>query len=61
MTPEETEVLRAARSWWRTKRPADYSEEDHIGSPEVNVMAPAEMRLARAVAMHVENRRKGAR
>jgi len=47
-------VSRAAISWWRSHRPTDVSEVKHLANPEMNMLTPAQRRLAKAVARLVQ-------
>ena len=64
-------VLKAAVTWWRSKRPAHYRLTDHLKHPRVGCSTVEERDLARAVAEHerariisvirlAEQRRRGA-
>lgn len=44
------ELTRAARYWWRMKRPDGWCLEDHLMAASVNCATHAERRLAVAVA-----------
>lgn len=58
MTTAEKEVLRAAKAWWRGRRPVTYDAQDHMDNPMVNTVHAEEQRLAQAVAKLVCGRRK---
>ena len=45
-----TQVERAAIGWWRTRRPLDWSVEEHLETPAVNCVTYHEEKLAEAVA-----------
>ncbi len=40
----------AVHVWWCSKRPRDYTEQNHLNYPEVNCATSAEIELARAHA-----------
>ena len=50
MTKEEQAVIRAAKQWWRGKRPAGWGKKLHLEWPEVNATYDKESALASAVA-----------
>ena len=43
-------IERAARAWWKNRRPCAYTEADHLANPTINTVSDAEKRLAMAVA-----------
>lgn len=47
-------IVRCAWEWWRSKRPRDWTPEDHRASPKINTLTSAEETLAEAVALLVE-------
>jgi hypothetical protein len=53
-------ILKAARSWWRMRRPCDWTESAHLDAPAVNTTTDEEGRLARAVAALVRGERQTA-
>jgi hypothetical protein len=46
--------------WWESKRPADWSEDQHLAEPTVNCSSSAEQALAQAVARWVAFQRRRA-
>ena len=49
----------AALAWWRTKRPLDWDENQHLKNPTINTTTHDEARLARSVARTLRTRGKG--
>ena len=45
-----TSVERAARHWFRMKRPMSMTLKEHLKNPAINTTTASEARLARAVA-----------
>lgn len=56
----DLELLKAvgqtAHVWWRTKRPAMYSLEQHLNHPTINCDTPRERELAQAVAQWLKTK-----
>jgi len=50
------DLTRAAISWWKSKRPNDYTAKDHVKNWQVNTFNNAEKNLAKAVAAIVKER-----
>lgn len=50
LKPFETRALAAARFWWESHRPSEWSEAQHLLTPDVNVSGDAERALAKAIA-----------
>lgn len=48
-----TEVEWAAFEWWRSKRPIEFCEAQHIHNPAINTCTDRDEALARAVAKMV--------
>lgn len=44
------QVLAAAHAWWESKRPAQWTLQQHLQAPDVGCETPAEKALAQAVA-----------
>jgi hypothetical protein len=55
---EEAAAVRAAVAWWRSRRPLDFSEDEHLANPTVNTTDGAEADLARAAARVVRARKR---
>ena len=49
---------KAAIAWWRSKRPVDWSQAEHLKNPTINVATEREAGLALAVARHILKSRK---
>jgi hypothetical protein len=47
-------VVRAAVRWFRTKRPVEFVDQEHLDNPEVNTVTDAEQNLAIAVADYLK-------
>ena len=60
MTTTETRIIRAARAWWRQRRPVGWSETLHLACPDINTCSECEHRLAGAVGDYVESIRRAA-
>lgn len=56
MRADEHEVIEAAIRWWYTKRPLNFTEEQHLLRPTAKVTTPAERELCEAVAHHIRMR-----
>ncbi len=54
MTKSHHELFKAAKSWWKEKRPMDYSENDHINNATINCFNGRENKLAKVVAKIVK-------
>lgn len=44
-----------ALNWWLSKRPLNFSVEDHLLNPTINTITQEEEELAEAVAFYVKN------
>lgn len=44
-------IVAAAISWWESKRPFDWNEEQHLRNPLVNLATEEECDLALAIAV----------
>jgi len=51
-----TALEKAALTWWKSKRPLDWTKADHLHAPDINCRNDAEDRLAGAVAKMVEKK-----
>lgn len=47
----EQEVIKAAMNWWMMQRPLDWSEEQHLKHPTINIFGNQERALAEAIAL----------
>jgi hypothetical protein len=47
----EHEVIKAAMNWWMMQRPLDWSEEQHLKHPTINIFGNQERALAEAIAL----------
>jgi hypothetical protein len=47
---QDQQVLKAARRWWRGKRPVSWKQRQHLENPTVNCVGDWEHQLAKAVA-----------
>lgn len=54
-TQAESNLVDSAYAWWLSKRPSDYSAEDHLRNPIVNTTSDAEAQLARDVAKYMKD------
>ena len=54
----QQEIIDAATAWWHTRRPTDFTEEQHLLRPIVRVTTEAEKRLCYAVADHLRREEK---
>jgi hypothetical protein len=43
-------VANAAEGWWKARKPADWTLEEHLADPAVNCEGDGERQLAQAVA-----------
>lgn len=50
-------VYQAARLWWKSHRPTQWSEAQHLAQPTVNCTSASERRLASSVAKELNARR----
>ncbi len=53
---DEQEVINAALRWWHTKRPLNFTEEQHLLRPTTKITTQAERELCEAVAHHIRMR-----
>lgn len=53
----EHEVIKAAMNWWMIQRPLDWSEEQHLKHPTINIFGNQERALAEAIALLQEGRK----
>lgn len=59
MTPEEAAVIRAARFWWNSLKPVEWTTADHVRNPTINAHGTVRtQQLARAVGRMVERSQK---
>jgi hypothetical protein len=56
MTNEER-VLRAAKAWWKTRRPSAWTRTEHLETPTINCISDAEKKLARVEAKLIKEAR----
>lgn len=47
-------VEKAARAWWKTRRPVGWKESQHLANPTINCTDSKERTLAHAVAKWVK-------
>jgi ribosomal protein S27E len=52
MTNEER-IIKAAISWWKSRRPVSWTHKMHIENPSVNTTGPRERCIAEAVAKYL--------
>ena len=51
-------LLAYAEAWWKEHRPSEFSEQEHIENPTVNLMNEDDDVLARYIAYLVDKRNK---
>ncbi len=51
-----TSVESAALEWWKSHRPIEWSEAQHLGNPVINTSSDSERKLAIAVARMLRNK-----
>lgn len=49
------DLYSAAKSWWNALRPVDWSEAEHLNSPEVNCATAHDKKLALAVVKTISD------
>jgi len=54
--PEEVllEIADSAVHWWRNKRPASFTEKEHLENPTINTLSDSEKKIAVAVSKWVQ-------
>ena len=50
-------ILLAAMSWWKRRRPAQWTLEQHLEQPTVNMRGIEEFELAEAIAESLRERK----
>lgn len=50
----QKKVLNSAIAWWESKRPKDYTLNQHAANPTINVQSKVDHQLARATAQLVQ-------
>ncbi len=51
-------LLLAAIAWWRAKRPAQWTEEQHFAQPCVNLRGMEEFNLATSISDYLQKVKK---